>query len=327
MSAGSTIRADPATSDFPCGTSSESRLDVGYVIVSPVKNEERWIERTLQSVASQSLRPLFWVIVDDGSTDQTPALIASFAHNRPWVRVVRRPAGSPRQPGSAVIQAFAHGLRSANDVPCGFLVKLDCDLELPADYFERILRKFERNPRLGIASGVYLEQDEAGGWAPIPMPAYHAAGACKVIRWQCYKDIGGFVPERGWDTVDEVRAQTRGWVTQHFPDLPFRHLKPEGSGIGTLRTSRMHGEVFYLTGGGTFFLALKAAHRALTGRPPVIAGAALLWGYLRLRLAGRPTLLDANETRHYRRLLRTRLRTGLAALFHIHDSSADSAAR
>ena len=158
------------------------------------------------------------------------------------------------------------------------------------------------------------------------MPTYHAAGACKVMRLKCFDEIGGFVPERGWDTVDEIRAQTRGWDTRHFADLPFRHLKPEGSGIGTLRTSRMHGEVFYLTGGGLFFLALKVAHRALTGRPPLIAGAALLWGYLRLRLAGRPTLLDAQQTHHYRRLLNSRLRKGLANLLHFRGTNPDTAA-
>ena len=124
----------------------------------------------MRSVASQTLLPLVWVIVDDGSTDQTSALIESFARARPWVRVVSRPIGSPRQPGSAVIQAFAHGLQSVGDVPYEFLVKLDCDLELPPDYFERILARFERDPRLGIASGVYLEQDEAGAWTPFRCP-------------------------------------------------------------------------------------------------------------------------------------------------------------
>jgi poly-beta-1,6-N-acetyl-D-glucosamine synthase len=124
---------------------------------------------------------------------------------------------------------------------------------------------------------------------------------------RCFEDIGGFVRERGWDTVDEVRAQVKGWTTKHFPDLQFRHLKPEGSGIGSLRTSVMHGEVYFLTGGGVLFLLLKVAHRMVSGAPRVVGGLAMLFGYLRSRLSGRERLVSPAEARHYRRLLNQRL--------------------
>jgi hypothetical protein len=183
---------------------------------------------------------------------------------------------------------------------------LDCDLDLPRDYFESLLARFKRDPRLGIASGVYLE----GGphrWSAIGMPAYHAAGASKVMRAECFAEIGGFVRERGWDTVDEVRAQVKGWKTTHFPDIQFRHLKPEGSGIGKLRTNAMHGDVYFLTGGGILFLLLKVAHRMVSGAPPLLGGLAMLYGYLRSRVSGRARLVNRIEARHYRRLLNQRL--------------------
>lgn len=277
-----------------------------YLIVSPVKDEERYVERTLQSLTAQTLSPVRWIIVDDGSADSTPDLLRKYARDHDWIQIVTRDKRGARQPGSAVMHAFYHGLEQADGVAYDYLVKLDCDLELPWDYFESLLARFEQNPRLGIASGVYLEEGPRG-WRAIGMPAYHAAGASKVMRAKCFAEMGGFVRERGWDTVDEVRAQVKGWETTHFPDVQFRHLKPEGSGIGNLRTNVMHGDVYFLTGGGLLFLLLKVTHRMVSGSPPLAGGLAMLYGYLRSWVSGRERLVDRVEARHYRRLLNRRL--------------------
>ena len=277
-----------------------------YVIVSPVKNEERYVELTLQSVAGQSIRPERWIIVDDGSVDGTAAMLSNFASRHSWIEVVRRPSGRERRPGAAVIDAFNAGLERIRDVPHEYVVKLDCDVELPRDYFERLLAKFVEFPRLGIASGVYLEAHSTG-WQVVPMPPYHAAGASKVLDRACFQEIGGFVCDRGWDTVDEIRAQVRGWQTRHFDDIHFRHLKPEGSGIGSWRTNLMHGEVYYLTGGGSAFLVLKVVHRMVTAEPRILGGLALFWGYARFWLARRSRLVSKEESRRYRRLLNQRI--------------------
>ncbi len=277
-----------------------------YLIVSPVKDEVRHVERTLQSVTRQTTLPVRWIIVDDGSTDGTSAILARHAQAHPWIQVVSREQTGPRQPGSAVMNAFYHGLAQADGASYDYLVKLDCDVELEPDYFEALLLRFEREPKLGIASGVYLEEGSRG-WSAVCMPGYHAAGASKFMRARCFDEIGGFVRERGWDTVDEVRAQVKGWTTKHFAELRFRHLKPEGSGIGSMRTHVMHGDVYYLTGGGVLFLLLKAAHRMATGTPRVVGGMAMLYGYLRSWVSGRRRLVDADEARHYRRLLNRRL--------------------
>lgn len=281
-----------------------------YVVISPVRDEERYVERTLRSMAAQTVKPARWVIVDDGSSDRTPEMIERFAREHAWIRVVRRETKGPRQPGSPVMHAFYHGLEHMQDVSYNFVVKLDCDVDLPADYFERILAQFQADPRLGIASGVYLEEGPQG-WQPVAMPAYHAAGASKVMRAKCFEEIGGFVRERGWDTVDEIRAQARGWRTRHFEELRFQHLKLEGSGIGDLRTSVFHGEVYYLTGGGAFFLLFKVADRMIAGRPFLAGGLAMLWGYLRMRLTGRVRLISHEEARAYRKLLNRRIWSGM----------------
>lgn len=277
-----------------------------YLIVSPVKDEERYIERTIRSVTEQTVLPVRWIVVDDGSDDSSPQILRRYALEYPWIQIVSREKRGARQPGSAVMHAFYSGLEHANDVAYDFLVKLDCDVELPKDYFATLLQRFELEPRLGIASGVYLE-DGPKGWSAVSMPEYHAAGASKVMRTRCFEEIGGFVRERGWDTVDEVRAQVRGWTTKHFADIRFRHLKPEGSGIGSVRTNMMHGDVYFLTGGGPLFLLLKVAHRMFLGQPPLVGGLAMLYGYLRCWVSGRERLVTRAEAQHYRRLLNGRI--------------------
>ena len=279
-----------------------------YLVISPVKDEERYVEHTLRSMVSQTRPPSRWIIVDDGSSDRTPELIERYARQHPFIHVVRNPRGQPRQPGSAVIRAFNRGWEEARalGVPYDLIVKLDCDLSFEPDYFEQLLARFEADSRLGIASGVYSETLNGNDWHPIPMPSYHAAGASKVIRRACWEQMGGFISARGWDTVDEIRAMTRGWRTTHFPELRMKHWKREGTGIGPLKTSMMHGEIYYLTGGGFLFFLLKLIHRVKL-RPMVIGAAAMAWGWLRTKFSGRERLVTHEEAKCYRALLNGRI--------------------
>lgn len=139
------------------------------------------------------------------------------------------------------------------------------------------------------------------------MPEYHAAGASKVVRRQCYEDIGGFVAAKGWDTLDEIRAGMQGWRTGHFSDIRFDHLKPEGSAMGSLATHRFHGEIYYRTGGGLLFLLPKALYRMVSGKPRISGGFALLQGYFFALLNGEGRLVNKAEARFYRRMLISRL--------------------
>jgi glycosyltransferase involved in cell wall biosynthesis len=297
--------------------------DCRYIIISPVKDEGRYISKTLHSVAAQTLKPALWVIVDDGSCDGTAERAIQFAEAHPWIRVHRLGRDRPRQPGSAVINAFNAGVALAGKLDFDFIVKLDGDLDLPASYFEKLLAKFREDPTLGIASGQYVE-DHDGRRCEIKMPDYHAAGASKVVRAECFRAIGGFVASRGWDTVDEIRAHAHGWKTAHFAEIQFDHLKPEGSGIGSLRTNFMHGEIHYLTGAGGLFFGLKVAHRAWSGRPRVTGAVAMLMGFFAGWMRKRPRLVSDLEARHYKAILNRRI---LGAFAWLRPSTRLEAAR
>lgn len=286
-----------------------------YVIVTPVRDEARYIAATLESVKAQTHRPLCWVIVDDGSSDLTPDILREHTQGVPWITVLST-GSAQRKLGSAEVLAFQQGMAALNPaLDHEFIVKLDGDLRLPPDYFERLLQRMAAHPDWGIASGVYCESKPGQtGWTPVPMPAYHAAGASKVIRRACYEQIGGFVARKGWDTVDEIRAGLHGWRTGHFDDIRFQHLKPEGMAMGTLRTHVFHGEIYYQTGGGILFLLAKVAHRMVAGHPLVLGGLAMLWGYLVPLLLHRPRLVNQEEARFYRAMLNSRLASPVTRL-------------
>lgn len=277
-----------------------------YILISPVKDEENYIFNTIKSVLSQSILPKMWIIVDDGSSDRTKDIIREYCNENIWVKLISLNRDRKRIPGPAVINAFNVGYREIEHQTFEYIVKLDGDLKFDYDYFEKILCKFEENEMLGIASGVYHEK-EGEEWARIKMPSYHAAGACKVMRKKCFEDIGGFELNRGWDTLDEIRAMVRGWQTRHFSDIHFYHLKKEGSGIGTLRTNFMHGEIYYLTGGSKLFFVFKIIHRCLYGDPLLVAGLYMLSGYMKSLLTGKKRLVNKEEMKFYRKILNRRI--------------------
>jgi len=295
-----------------------------YVIVSPVKDEARFIQTTLDSVVAQTVRPARWIIVDDGSQDETPAILKRYAEKYDWIRILTVARDAKRRLGSAEIRAFQAGYELLREEYFDFVVKLDGDLELPPDYFARLLAKFHDDEKLGIASGIYLE-NWTGSWAPVEMPEYHAAGASKVVRRKCFEDINGFPLDPGWDTIDEIRAQVRGWSTCHFPDIPFRHLRNEGSANGQLSTSVLHGKIYYLSGGGSLFFWLKWLHRLIFGRPFVLGALAMLWGYLMPLLSGQERLVTQNEARLYRRVQKRRILEGLSQTLGIGGKGIDKA--
>ncbi len=282
---------------------------VRYAVISPVKNEERFIGQTIASMISQNVKPALWIVVDDASTDNTARIVRECMDSHAWVRYLFYPGEAVRKTGSAEIHAFNYGFNAISKLAFDFIVKLDGDLRFDEGYFENLFLRFAENRKLGIASGIYLEET-AHSWEPVGMPGYHAAGASKVIRRACFERIGGFIAQRGWDTIDEIRAQAMGWETMHFDDIRFFHLRKEGAGMGQIHTNVMHGEIFYRTGGSFVFFIVKSLHRMLRGKPFIIAGAAMVYGYSAAFLRRKKLLVNPAEARTYRHLLHHRMRSG-----------------
>ena len=290
-------------------------MEVNYVVITPVRNEEKFIEKTLKSMVSQTIPPLQWIIVDDNSTDNTSNIVKDYARSYPWIKKIEARNSGLRKTGGRVIRLFNEGVSMLDVYNWDYIVKLDADLSFERWYFKELIHRFFQDHRLGIASGVYFEMDSAGKWRLVNMPFYHAAGACKMVSRKCYQEIGGFIERKGWDTVDEIRAIAQGWKTRHFSDLKMKHHKPEGSGIGILRTNFMHGEIYYSTGGDKLFFVAKVLHRVIS-KPYFLSAFALLLGYLKAALAREPLLVNDIEAQCYKRLLRARLRSTVRGLLN-----------
>ncbi len=268
---------------------------MNYLIIAPCRNEAKFARRTLDSLVAQSIRPSRVVVVDDGSTDETPAILAEYAARHDWITVVTRRDRGTRSVGPGVIEAFYAGLQSVRLDDFDFVCKLDLDLILPARYFEGLMRRMAENPRLGCFSGkAYfpgpgnVAEDFAGPLVKEAIGDEVSVGASKFYRTACFKQIGGFVRQVMWDGIDCHRARLLGWQvgSADDQDLRFIHLRPMGSSHGTIWTGRKrHGFGQWFMGTGILFILASAIYR-LPAYPPLVGSLAMLVGYFESMLAG-----------------------------------------
>lgn len=274
-----------------------------YVLISPCRNEAQVMRQTLDTVVAQSRRPARWVIVDDGSTDATPAILAEYAARHDWIRVVTRPDRGRRAVGPGVIEAFYAGYATIDPDDYDYLCKLDLDLRLPERYFEKLMQRMESEPRIATCSGKsYIEHD--GRLVNERHGDEMSIGASKFYRMSRFRELGGFVREVMWDGIDCHRCRMRGWIACSFdddPDLRFVHLRPMGSTQQGIYTGRMrHGYGQYFMGTGLLYMLATAIYR-IPEKPYVLGGLAILWGWLKSRLQGKPRYADPEFRKFLRR--------------------------
>lgn len=285
------------------------------LIVSPCRDEAQFIERTIESLAQQTVVPTKWLIVDDGSTDETPAILAKAAARHDFIQVIRRDDRGSRSVGPGVIDAFYFGLSHVDLSDYDYLCKLDCDLELESRYFERAMEYFEDDPWLGNLSGK-LELRVDGRTAKERIGDENAVGAAKLYRIACFEDIGGFVRGVCWDGIDGHMCRMKGWVAASVddPELTIGHLRQMGSSHKGIWHGRMrwgHGK--YFMGSALPYVAAVALYRSAE-KPYLIGGLGIFAGYLRSLLTKAERMSDErylSELRGFEMasLLRGRKRT------------------
>ena len=252
---------------------------VKYVIISPVRNEERYIEKTLNSVVSQTVLPVEWVIVNDGSRDNTEKIIERYSRDNSWIRIVNKKDRGFTQVGKGVIEAFNEGFRALRRGDWEYIVKMDCDIVLEKEYFEILTARFSSDGGLGIAGGTSYAF-EKGRLSEERMPKFHPWAGARAYRRKCFEDISGLIESLGWDTVDLLRAQMKGWGTARFEDLKITHLRRMSSRKGLWEGKVRLGRNFYITGYHPAFLFARSLYR-LFQKPYVVESAGVLYGYFK----------------------------------------------
>jgi biofilm PGA synthesis N-glycosyltransferase PgaC len=280
-----------------------------YAVVTPVRDEIEHFARTAESLLAQSHRPVRWVIVDDGSTDGTRELAAEYAAEHDWIAVTAAPERHERARGAPIVRAFEHG-RATIAEPHHFVVKLDGDLFLPANYFAWVARVFADDPRTGIAGGIALIPGDDGRWRPDAGLQLATNGVAKAYNAAFLEELGGLPATMGWDGIDEYAARSRGWHVHVLTELAILHYRPRGSKQAWWRARWEEGRGNHFMGYRWDFLALRAAYRMLVERPPVLGGLVLGAGFAWSALRRAPRSPDAGA----RELLRADQRARMARL-------------
>lgn len=282
-----------------------------YALITPCRNEADFMRRTLDSVVAQTEVPALWLVIDDGSTDETPAILAEYAARHEWIRVITKPDRGHRAVGPGVIEAFYFGLDKIEIDAFDYICKFDLDLELPAGYFAGLMDRMEADTRIGTCSG---KPWFTRGGAKISEKCGDemSVGMTKFYRVQCFREIGGFAREVMWDAIDCHKARQLGWIACSFPDpdLEFEHLRPMGSSQKSVHTGRMrHGYGQYHMGSDFFFFTASCLFR-LAHPPYVTGGLASWWGYVKAGLQAAPQHDDPDLRAFIRRYQRRALLVG-----------------
>jgi glycosyltransferase involved in cell wall biosynthesis len=253
---------------------------LSYVLITPARNEQAYIEKTIQSLIKQTVLPSKWVIVNDGSTDATSSIVRSYLVDHPWMELVDLPVRKDRN-FAAKVYAFNEGLRRVQDLKFELVGNVDADISFGADQFEFLISKFTDNPALGVAGTAYTQE---GGWDSTRDSFEGEAsvhGACQLFRYQCFLDIGGYCPNRtgGIDWIAVTTARMKGWKTRNYADRRYHNYRTMGTAErGPLGAAFDYGRKDYFLGGSPVWELFRVAYR-MTKRPVVLGGLALLLGY------------------------------------------------
>lgn len=243
-----------------------------YVLLTAARNEEKNIARTLESVINQTIKPIQWIIISDGSTDNTDKIILSYNKIYNFIKFFRADGDKTHNFGSKV-KAINFAKEQVDIDSYDYIGILDADVSFPKNYFEELISRFKINPKLGLGGGIIYEiYNNKKIKQNISLNS--VAGAVQFFRYQCFEELGDFLPLKygGEDAVMEIKARMNSWGTQTFSDLPVMHYGFVGMGSGNLfRAKYNRGILFYQLGYHPLFQVVRCLYRIID--KPYIIGA------------------------------------------------------
>jgi len=254
--------------------------NLSCVLITPARNEERFIEKLIESVISQTVLPTRWIIVNDGSTDATVDVVSRYLAEYDWIELVNL---SPHRDRSfaAKVHAFNAGLERVTKLDYEVIGNLDSDVSFEPGYLEFLVDKFQEDPNLGVAGTIFHEEGYSSAKDSFE-GKNHVAGGCQLFRRRCFQEIGGYIPNKagGIDWIAVTTARMKGWKTRSFREKFFFHYRSLGTAERSLLASNFsYGEKDYYLGGHPLWELFRVAYRA-TRKPYLLGGIALFLGYL-----------------------------------------------
>ena len=272
----------------------------GYVLVTPVRNEENFIKNTIDSVIKQTKLPREWLIVSDGSTDETNTIIESYMMKYTWIKLLKlKPRKYPCF--AAVVKNATLGINSLQTETYRYLGLLDSDLRFQADYFEKLIGEFHKDANLGLAGGVAV--DIGHSKEVLPRNRQDVPGALQFFRRECFEAIDGLtpIPEGGWDSVTCTTARMKGFTTRLVTHLIVDHLKPRNTIYGgVLKRKWQLGVRDYALGYHPIFEFVKCAGRLFREKPYIISSIVWISGFLYSTITNRKRLISNEFIEHVR---------------------------
>jgi len=264
--------------------SNRGNHNLSYALITPAKNEEQYIELTIKSMVGQTVLPVKWVIVSDGSSDHTVDIVKKYMADNEWIHLIQLSERDVHN-FAGKVRAFKAGYESIKDLKFDIVGNLDADISFEPDHFEFILTKFAENNFLGVAGTAFIEGKSVAYDYDI-VNIEHVSGQCQIFTRKCFEEIGGYVSIKGggidWTAVTTARMM--GWQTRTFPEKSFIHHRTMGTGKGTHLGSRFRfGEQDYYLGGHPLWEIFRSLYQ-MKNKPYIFGGIFIfcgyLWGYL-----------------------------------------------
>ena len=289
-----------------------------YVMVTPARNEEKNLDRTIRSMVSQTVRPVKWIIVNDGSTDSTPDIISRFSSEHPWIQRLDMPQHRDRS-FAAKAHCFNAAWKNLETLEYEVIGNLDADTSFEPDYLAFLMKQFADDSALGVAGTPFREESGYDSSSDSFEGQNHVAGGCQLFRRQCFEEVGGYVPNRagGVDWIAVTSARMKGWKTRSFREKWYMHHRSLGTAERSLVSALYsYGQKDYYLGGGLTWEVFRVGFR-LWKRPLILGGLALAFGYTSAAVRRIPRPVSPQLMKFHRAEQIKKLKTILSTLLRM----------